>query len=315
MPSDEQGAPCFGDTGGSDAEEAVLCYNRGTMRKIEWLWQSVAGNVVWVILALGAGLMYALLRGEDPLLAARLLYGMVASCAVLVVWLALKCLSAARGIEDALRQDREDRKEVLRKAEAERVTPQNVEAKVRDWLREAKLEVTDVPQPKESEATFLFRVKTSLQPQVLWASVAGLVDTPYLLLRSTVGLSERHQVALNKLHPEALNRVALATRIEVLSAGLEFDIQLPEGVILSRKVPIAPDLTGFTFRERFDQFAMAVLLFRDRISLGLDALGQRIAEAMAAQEAEASPCESEVPSLSGVSPSVSPPPNSPTSAT
>ena len=94
----------------------------------------------------------------------------------------------------------------------------------------------------------------------------------YLLLQTTVSLSQEHQAIVSKLSREQAVRVSQELAQEMARSKIGFSLSgVPlQQILVTRSVPITASLTEETFARNLDEVDSAVMLAKATVSLALE---------------------------------------------
>jgi len=208
----------------------------------------IRAAVVGVLLA-GVGTVLGILRAHQSFLAGPVLYGVVAFASLLIV-----------------------RREVathLRTRQA-RVTPENIEGKVREWLDAFGLTVRKLPEKDAPDAFFALVVTFSSGAGVI---VARPTERPrYLVVQVNLGVNEVHQKAFGELTEEKQKRLIRQIRSEMSRARVGWSgIGMPLTTIrLIDRLPITLDLTESAFIAKLEAMEHGTILAENVLIDGIE---------------------------------------------
>jgi hypothetical protein len=222
---------------------------------MDWqsLWQGVFVHWVAVALAAGGAALLALLKEKGQPWVTPILYGIGAFGLIMFSLIGIQLWFTS--------------------SPAERITPENVESHVRNWL-----DTYGVAVARTTNDTTYFTFGVTLHN-----GIGVLVSRPrtrdrYLSLEARVDLSEEHKMMLTKMSPEDATRFMDEISLEIVRARIGVtQIGTPlQAVTVQKTVPIR-DLSEYLLANSLDEVDSDVNIIREAIRLAIIPTPERLA--------------------------------------
>jgi hypothetical protein len=221
------------------------------MHAIHWLAETIAGNVIGLILAIVVAAMLAYLKDRGRAVA----YGLVGFLLVIGIWAGFHAISYLSYASQRVKPV---------------VTEDNVESKIREWAYAFGATVTKVSGPEASGTIFAMNIT----PEDGASSVR--VARPqqfshYVVVASSLTLSPEHQKLRDQMDSTQIRQLTEEVRLEMSRCRVAYAIESPlKRVTVQRLIPITDDLTEDVFMDRIAEMQHDVNLAADTIILGLE---------------------------------------------
>jgi hypothetical protein len=213
---------------------------------LDWLWQGVVGNLVAAVLILAGGTMLAYLRAKNPRWFGVILYGLVGSSLVAVIWIAFI------GI-------------IILSKQPTQTTLENVEPYIRAWMDRFSL---TVQKEVDQSSHFSYRV---IIPQNINVSLKRTkAHDRYITIETGVNISPEDQPIqsiIAKLSEEQSRHVRNELILEMARLNVQWNVStLPlKDILLLKLVPITSNLTEDVFFTHLIEMGNAVFVARASI--------------------------------------------------
>lgn len=199
--------------------------------------QGVISSAIYAALIFGGGAVLAYLKLAHPAWFTAGLWGLVGSALItfivvaFVIWRRLPKLPPE-------------------------ITPENVEAKIREWLD-----------------SFRFSIKREVNPEAIFALVTApenglpvVIARPktfdrYIVIEASVTISPEDRILFDRLSEEEQGIFAARLSVELSrnTMGFVMDLRTSSVISLQRRLPITSDLTESTFMAAVDEVGNARL--------------------------------------------------------
>jgi hypothetical protein len=223
-----------------------------------WLWQGILGNWATIIVAAVGGAMMAVLRHVTQKWAAVLLYGLRGFFLVLFILLAIKGLAWFHATE------------------ADVVTPENVESKIRQWSENFGFRVgPDQDRMAGGQVYFSLLVTTRTNETVVVRRTKDM--SRYILVMDSVILSDEVRTMLASMPRSELDGLVRQMRTELARARIGYNIEIPiadpkrpGGIAVTVRLPITAQLSEDAFIRAVDEVGSALILVVNAANVRLE---------------------------------------------
>jgi hypothetical protein len=203
-------------------------------KSVRSLSEGVASNIAYALLVAAGGTVLALLKHFVPNLFTLVLWGLVGAALVAVILAAWAVLTR---IPKRLPE----------------TTPENVESNIRAWL-----DTFQITTQRITEVNGIFALLVTLASGMKIVIMRPRLYDKYIQMESATRMSDHDKKRFEALPPEEQNIFGAAFSVELARTGMGFTMDLlSNNIVLSRRIPITPNLNEGSFMEALEALDQA----------------------------------------------------------